>query len=183
MKKILFVQLPPPRFIFEDPGANIPLASGFLASCVKTLAGEDFETEILGGDVVDVFADLGIIQEILQRSPDILALSLYLWNSQRSLFVAAAVKRLNSNIRVMVGGPEVTPDNTWVLTHPAVDLGVFGEGERQLLEVLKTIIYTYKKRRSLEALFHPGSKLFKSKKTLLKPWDLKHSKYPYVDGT
>ena len=140
MKKILFVQLPPPRFVFEDPGGNIPLAAGFLVSCLKAQMESDFQIEILGPEIVDVVADVGIIHEISRRSPAILAMTLYLWNSQRSLFVASAVKRLQSNVKVIIGGPEVTPDNKWVLEHPAVDVAVFGEGEPQIAEAVDTIL-------------------------------------------
>jgi hypothetical protein len=182
MKKILFVQLPPPRFIFEDSGANIPLAAGFLASCTKLQEPTKFETEILGSDVVDVLADAGIIREISRRSPDILAMTLYLWNSQRSLFIAAAVKRLFSNLRVIVGGPEVTPDNFWLLRHPAIDIGVFGEGEPQFVSALNKIVSSEKRGPLSLNSCEAGRVIFKSKSKSMTDWDLGQAGYPYVDG-
>ena len=167
MKKILFVQLPPPRFVFEDPGGNIPLAAGFLVSCLKAQMESDFQIEILGPEIVDVVADVGIIHEISRRSPAILAMTLYLWNSQRSLFVASAVKRLQSNVKVIIGGPEVTPDNKWVLEHPAVDVAVFGEGEPQIAEAVDTIL----------------GGLIGSNGSHSKRWDPGCFSYPYLDGT
>ncbi|MGO8880956.1 MAG: B12-binding domain-containing radical SAM protein [Desulfomonilaceae bacterium] len=182
MKKILFVQLPPPRFMFEDSGANIPLAAGFLASCIKSQEPLKFETEILGSDVVDVLADAGIIREITQRSPDILAMTLYLWNSQRSLFIATAVKRLLSNVKVIVGGPDVTPDNSWLLRQPAIDIGVFGEGEPQFVSALNEIVSSEKHGPCSLNSCEAEQVIFKPRNKSMKDWDLGQAGYPYVNG-
>ena len=107
------------------------LAAGLLVSSLKQGLHSEIQVEILDSRTVDVFCDTGIIRNIVNRVPDILALTLYLWNSQRSLFIASAVKRLLPNLKVMVGGPEVSRDNDWVLSHPAVDMAVMGEGEPQ----------------------------------------------------
>ncbi|MGC8659318.1 MAG: B12-binding domain-containing radical SAM protein [Desulfomonilaceae bacterium] len=167
MKKIIFVQLPPPRFVFEDPGSNIPLAAGFLASCLKAQAESDVQIQILGSEITDVYGDSGIIHEVSRRAPAVLAMSLYLWNSQRSLFIASAVKRLLPDVKVIVGGPEVTPDNKWVLEHPAVDIAVFGEGEPQVAEVLDNLCTGLVRSNS------PHPQL----------WDSSCFIYPYLDGT
>ncbi len=182
MKKILFMQLPPPRFIFGDPGSNIPLAAGFLASCIKSQEPVKYEMEILGSDVVDVLGDAGIIREITLRSPDIIAMTLYLWNSQRSLFIAAAVKRLLPNVKVIVGGPDVTPDNSWLLRHPAIDIGVFGEGEPQFVSALSEIVFSEKQESFSLNSFEAERVIFKSKNKSTQVWDLGQAGYPYVNG-
>ena len=48
----------------------------------------------------------------------------------------------------MVGGPEVSRDNDWVLSHPAVDMAVMGEGEPQFGDALckLSIDFSGKKR-------------------------------------
>ena len=78
---------------------------------------------------MDVFADQGLVLEIVKRQPAIVAMTLYVWNVDRSLFLASNIKKLSPQTRILVGGPEVTPDNAWVMRHPSVDAGVFGEGE------------------------------------------------------
>ncbi len=180
MIRVLYVQLPPARFACEEVPTNVQLAPGFLASASGAGGAEDIRVEILESDVVDVFADEGLAAEICRRQPDVVGLTLYLWNVKRSLFLASNIKRRRPETRILAGGPEVTPDNEWVLNHPALDAGVFGEGEsrvRALLEVLSG-------RRDMGAV--PGT-FFKDSRGLnlnldpVPPWDLSACPYPYLN--
>ncbi|MFH0959688.1 MAG: radical SAM protein [Pseudomonadota bacterium] len=183
MTTVLFAQLPPPRFDFSDPGANIPLAAGFLISSLRSRSIELYDTEILSDDVVDIFGDSGLIRKISDRSPDILALTLYVWNSQRSLFVASCVKRILPGLKIIIGGPEANLDNEWILNHPAIDLAVIGEGEPQFLDALQ---YLVSKNEVSERSKSPG----KRKPDIFEPksadkntqWRLGCSAYPYLNG-
>lgn len=138
MIRILFVQLPTPRFSFQEPPTNIPLAAGFLMAALDQKGTRRFRIEVVETEVVDVLADSALANDIVRREPAILAMTLYVWNVERSLFLASNVKRRSPHTVVLVGGPEVTPDNAWVLKHPAVDLAVFGEGESRIGRLLKT---------------------------------------------
>ncbi len=133
------MQLPPPRFSFEEVPANIPLAAGFLVGALNRRQPGRFECVIVPTQVVDVLADAGLAGYLADLRPEVLALSLYVWNVQRSLYLAAAVRRLSPETRVVVGGPEVTPDNRWVMEHPAVHAGVFGEGESRIQPLLERL--------------------------------------------
>jgi radical SAM superfamily enzyme YgiQ (UPF0313 family) len=181
MKSVLFIQLPPPRFSFCEGPANIPLAAGFMACALKAGGFHDASVEILGADVSDVYADAGLAAHIARRAPSVLAMSLYMWNSRRSLFLGSAVKRRLPETRILIGGPEVSLDNRWVLNHPAVDAAVFGEGESRIRSVLENLI------ASTEVWDTPGT-LYKTKKGELRnsesapPWDLRAAPYPYLDG-
>ena len=84
---------------------------------------------MLPTSITDVFADAGLAAAVARRRPALVAMTLYVWNVARSLFLASNIKRHAPGTRVIVGGPEVTPDNAWVVHHPALDAGVFGEGE------------------------------------------------------
>ena len=183
MKTALFVQLPPPRFHFQDQGANIPLAAGLLVSSLKPGLHPEFHVEILDSCIVDVFCDTGIIRNIVNRAPDILALTLYLWNSQRSLFIASAVKRLLPNLKVMVGGPEVSRDNDWVLSHPAVDMAVMGEGEPQFGDALCKLSSDFRGKKRGKSNDFLAATIFRPEKENQTDWDVGLSSNPYVDGT
>ena len=87
MKTALFVQLPPPRFHFQDQGANIPLAAGLLVSSLKPGLHPEFHVEILDSCIVDVFCDTGIIRNIVNRAPDILVSSLYTCGIRKEVFL------------------------------------------------------------------------------------------------
>ena len=181
MVRVLFVQLPPPRFAFQEPPTNIPLAAGFLLAALEAPGAEPIDAHILESESADVFADQGLAARIREIQPSVLALTLYVWNVQRSLFLASNVKRALPETRVLVGGPEVTPDNAWVLMHPAVDAGVFGEGESRIVGGLLRLL------RSEEGAAGPGT--FQKDRgglsidtEMASPWDLSSCAYPYLDG-
>lgn len=181
MKQVLFVQLPPPRFAFTEPPSNIPLAAGFLTAALGNTADKRVAVDILPPEASDVLGDRALLANIVERRPDVLALTLYVWNVGRSLFLAANVKRALPETLVLVGGPEVTMDNAWVLRHPAVDAGVFGEGESRIASMLLALSL----RADASAI--PGTFVKRGKEPMLNrstalPWDLDAAAYPYVDG-
>ncbi len=139
MKKLLSIQLPPPRFSFQEKLANIPLAAGFIAQAISDDVKRSFDTEILPNDVTDIFADSGLAEHIVQRNPDVLMLTLYLWNAKRSLALASRVKQMLPHVRVIVGGPEVTFDQEWLLKNSVIDVGVVGEGESRISDILESL--------------------------------------------
>lgn len=180
MKRVLLLQLPPPRFCFEEAPANIPLAAGFLVAALESRGSGGFAVEIAAPDFVDVFAEEGLAARILEMSPAAVGMTLYVWNVQRSLFLAATIKERSPGTQVFVGGPEVTPDNVWVMEHPAVDGGVFGEGESRIGPLLPALL-------SGGAVTGPPGTFVKKQGRLTlnrgsaDPWDLSSCPYPYLD--
>ena len=43
----------------------------------------------------------------------------------------------SAEIRILLGGPEITNDNRWVLEDPAIDLAAIGEGEQTFVDLLR----------------------------------------------
>lgn len=181
MKRILLAQLPPPRFCFEEPPVNIPLAGGFLISALDAVGSGNVDPLVVERDIVDVFADEGMRRKILDLRPDILCLTLYVWNVKRSLFLASGLKRNLPGLKVLIGGPEVTPDNTWVMNHPAVDAGVFGEGESRIRGMLDALVEPGGLRRPPGVFFKEKAGLNVNREDQ-GPWDLGSCAYPYLDG-
>jgi len=183
MQRIIFTQLPPPRFSFAEPPTNIPLAAGFLVSALNLRGRPQFQTEIIGSEIVDVFADRALSTQIARREPDVLAMTLYVWNVERSLFLASNIKRRSPKTVVLIGGPEVTPDNKWVLQHPAVDVAVFGEGESRIRQILTAV----RNGKGIHDI--PGSATRdRSGEIRLNTenpvaWNLSKCSYPYLEGT
>ncbi len=70
-------------------------------------------------------------------NPSVLGLSLLSWNLRRSLKLARLVKDKFPECLVVVGGPEV-PDKseTFLRTHPYIDLAVHKEGEETFRQIL-----------------------------------------------
>jgi radical SAM superfamily enzyme YgiQ (UPF0313 family) len=145
--RVLLLQLPVPN----NPRANIPLAAGYLkAYAHKEGLLEHVDVEIMPREVADAGGDALIVDAIMCRRPDVLGLSLYTWNSERSLFLAARAKTLLPGLLIVAGGPEVQHDNTWILKHPAVDLLVVGEGEQTFAALLRTLLAERSRDRRLD---------------------------------
>ncbi len=131
--RVLLVQLPVPN----NPSLNTPLAAGYLKAYASSRGLLDVaEIEILPRDLADHAGDALLVDAIVARQPDVLGISLYTWNSERSLDITRRVKEQLLDMCVVVGGPEVQRDNTWVLGHAAVDIAVLGEGEQTFVELL-----------------------------------------------
>ncbi|MEP7189902.1 MAG: cobalamin-dependent protein, partial [Roseiflexaceae bacterium] len=134
--RVLLIQLPVPN----NPATNVPLAAGYLKAQAQARGLLDrVEIDILPRALADNAGDALLVDAIVARRPELLGISLYTWNSERSLAIAARVKTQLPTLLVLVGGPEVQPDNDWVLNHPAVDVAVIGEGEQTFCEMLQIV--------------------------------------------
>jgi len=132
--KALITQLPHPSCIDR----NIPLAAGYLkASAYKYGLLEKVDIEILDPIISDYSGCQRIIESIIHRNPDILGFSIYLWNVERTLYIIGKVKAILPNIKIVVGGPEVTKYSDYILSNSNIDIFVIGEGEITFVEILK----------------------------------------------
>src|SRR5688500_2084064 len=132
--RVLLMQLPVPN----NPVLNTPLAAGYLKAYAYAQGlSERVEIGLLSRTLVDNAGDALLADAIVAAMPDVLGVSLYTWNSERSLAIVARARERLPELRVVVGGPEVQRDNLWVLEHPAVDVAVVGEGEQTFVELLR----------------------------------------------
>lgn len=70
------------------------------------------------------------LRAIWATEPDVICFSTYIWNRERVLQLARALKRAIPGARVVLGGPEVSFDLSETLErHPCLDALVAGEGE------------------------------------------------------
>lgn len=134
MLKVLLAQLPVPN----NPATNVPLAAGYLKAYAHARGLlEQATIEILPRTLADQAGDAALVEAIVAAAPDLLGLSLYTWNSERSLAVAQRIKQRLPELLVVAGGPELQPDNEWVLRHPGLDIAVIGEGEQTFADLIE----------------------------------------------
>ncbi|MBW1899785.1 MAG: radical SAM protein [Deltaproteobacteria bacterium] len=133
MSKILLIQLPIPQLNFGRRTGNVPLAS----ACLKQAADgfKDHRIEILPESVSSYLGDSALLQQIVEKKPDIIGFTLFNWNIDRSIYLAKKIKE-EYGPRIVFGGPEVTPDNTLLNTGIA-DFLVFGEGESVFIRIIE----------------------------------------------
>jgi anaerobic magnesium-protoporphyrin IX monomethyl ester cyclase len=67
---------------------------------------------------------------------DVIAFSCYIWNITQTLEVAKKIKQLNSKIKILLGGPEVSYEYEDIITLDYIDYIIVGEGEIAFEEFL-----------------------------------------------
>ena len=79
-----------------------------------------------------------ILSEIAAERPDLVAFSVYIWNTAIMRRMLPLVKERCGNVLLALGGPEVSYDpEAWLAEFPAIDCVIAGPGEagfRQLLD-------------------------------------------------
>jgi radical SAM superfamily enzyme YgiQ (UPF0313 family) len=137
---VLLAQLPIPP---PGPGpieGNVPLAAAYLKLFARRQGLEEFYAiELLPAELANSLGDQGLIEAILARRPWMVGFTCYLWNVERTLWIAERLKQRRPELIVLLGGPEITADNARVLENPAVDYAVLGEGEQMFAELLQTL--------------------------------------------
>ena len=134
---VLLVQLPIPPSAPGPIEGNVPLAASYLKLFARRQGLEkSFSIELLPAALANSLGDQGLIAAILARQPWMVGFTCYVWNVERTLWIAQRLKQRRPELIVLVGGPEITADNTSVLQNPAVDYAVVGEGERAFAELL-----------------------------------------------
>lgn len=139
MLKVVLVQLPIPPLGPEVVTGNVPLAPGYLKQYYLRVHPSKVEIEILLPQLTDRAGDAALVKAIAERQADLIGFSCYVWNVERSLSIARRLRENQPNLRVVIGGPEVTWDNAWLLNHAAIDWAVIGEGEATFADLLAAL--------------------------------------------
>jgi tRNA A37 methylthiotransferase MiaB len=137
VKTLRLVQLPVPPPAALAATGNVPLAAGCLAVAGR---GTGAEIEVVPPGVTDALGDTQLADFVVRDEPDFVGLSLYLWNSERSLHLARELKRRSPRTRILIGGPEVSADNPFVLQQAGFDIAVAGEAEDTFALLLRKLI-------------------------------------------
>ncbi len=77
-----------------------------------------------------------LLAQLVALDPDVVAFSVYLWNRIASLELVACLKQIKPELKIVLGGAEVSfEDDGFFLRYP-VDALICGEGERPLRHLL-----------------------------------------------
>ena len=127
---ILLIQLPIPPLGSQAESENVPLAAGCLAAALPAAHRKGTEKiAIFPGDEAGTLGDAALLQSIVQLEPAAIGFTCYLWNIERTLWLCRKIKERLSNTTILLGGPEIQPDNRWVWNTGGFDAAVVGEGE------------------------------------------------------
>lgn len=76
-----------------------------------------------------------IVKNILKLKPQLIGFSCYVWNINKILNICRRLKEINPNLRIVLGGPEVSPRAEELMAQEeAVDAVVRGEGEESFAQ-------------------------------------------------
>ncbi len=132
----VFVQLPVLSHDFLYNLEHVPLGSGCVLSYVAKKLPY-INAIRLEQEIEAVGCDALILEEILASNPARVCFSVYLWNIERSLELSKRIKQREKEIEIVVGGPEVSRDNGFLLAHSHIfDAAIQGEGEEALVQYL-----------------------------------------------
>jgi anaerobic magnesium-protoporphyrin IX monomethyl ester cyclase len=81
-----------------------------------------------------------LLRLIMAEQADVVALSCYIWNIEKSLMIVSDIKKIAPETRIVLGGPEVSFGIFELMhDHPAVDFVVKGEGEAVFRKLIETL--------------------------------------------
>jgi Fe-S oxidoreductase len=107
------------------------LAVRYLKNFTKDL---DYEAKIKEFTIND--REERILEEIIKEKPDVVAFSTYIWNVELISRISNLIKRVNSNIEILYGGPEVSFDSRSFLKNNVGEYVIEGEGEKTYREFI-----------------------------------------------
>lgn len=81
-----------------------------------------------------------ILQHIIERKPDIVAFSCYIWNKEYILALSKLIKLIDNSIKILYGGPEVSYHCHEFLKESPADFLIEGEGEETYFEFIHSLI-------------------------------------------
>ena len=90
--------------------------------------------------VIEVFTENqsipAILRKILESKAQVIGFSCYLWNINKILEISRRLKKINSSVKIVLGGPEVSPRAQDLLAQEkAIDVVVRGEGEESFAQL------------------------------------------------
>jgi hypothetical protein len=145
---ILFLQLPTPLTDFNVIRENTLNAAANLISFIKSRNLQHNYKFILCDQFKnDNYGNAKLIDEILKYKPAIVCFTCYCWNIQRTLFICKVLKE--SKIKVVLGGPEINSDNSFLYKNNCADILISGEGEKVFYNLVKNDFDVSKKKNQL----------------------------------
>lgn len=116
---------------------------------LKAYVSQKYEIDVLeftiNQDINKIVADIHMLK------PKVVGFSTYIWNINETLLITKALKLVNPNIKIILGGPEVSFNIKELMKkNPQIDYVVYNEGEETFKELLDSI---YNDKNNLKEIF------------------------------
>lgn len=114
------------------------LSVWYLFTSAKKLCSDNIGLSVIEGTINENEDE--IIKRLLDKKPDLIAFSTYIWNIKTVLSVSEKIKTATPKIKILLGGPEVSFNQKQVLSeNPFVDFISSGEGEKSVPLLLNAL--------------------------------------------
>jgi hypothetical protein len=176
---VLLIQLPVPQIVCQEITGNLPLAAAALRLHAAHV-GVPHENlpAIMPAAFVGRAGDRALIDAILAKSPAVVGFTVTVWNVERSLHVARAVKEMRPETTIILGGPDVAADSFFISDPAAAfDFAVEGEGEMVFAALLQGVA-----AEMIDGLLTPGGRLTRGNIVCQPLPDLDTIHDPFVQG-
>ena len=123
-----------------------------------------------------------IVSELYKSDADIIGFSTYIWNLVETLEICKTLKIVKPDIKIILGGPEVSYDGVKVLEeNPYIDFVIYGEGEESFREFIQTISSGKMEYKDINGLIYfEGGKIVKNPPRPL-IYELDQISSPYIE--
>ncbi|MFC2066188.1 B12-binding domain-containing radical SAM protein [Chloroflexota bacterium] len=145
-----------PSFVEEEKGFYPPLGLMYVAAYAEK--NTEYEVEILDAQVERLDYD-AIEGEIERRKPDIVGIQAMTFTLVDVIATAKIVKRVNKDIKVVLGGPHVNIYPNETIGIPEVDYLILGEGEITFAELIQNPGNTERLKKIRGLVFKEGEKV------------------------
>lgn len=103
--------------------------------CLKAHAQPDFDVTLAEYTIKD--PAMNVVTDLFRMQPEVVGFSCYIWNIEETIKIIKMMKKINPELIIVLGGPEVTYDaREWMEKIPEVDHIVIGEGEETFKQFL-----------------------------------------------
>lgn len=116
----------------------VPLGTAMLAAAVERDLGEQIDTTLVDCTLQQSVTDCATL--ILRHQPDIVGLSITVWNRELALDIAHYLKTANPKLILFAGGPEVTATPLSLEKIDDLDFILAGEGEHKAVTLLAGLL-------------------------------------------
>lgn len=147
---ICFIQLPPPDTTNTVFKANIPLAAGYIMA--YAIAGNKSylnKMQIVPKQIMNHGGDEMLVNWLISSGANVFAFTCYMWNIERSLYLAQRIKESVNNSLIIIGGPEII-ENRLMLENNFVDFYVTGEGEKIFSDIINNNVVGKKQSKFIK---------------------------------
>lgn len=127
---------------------------------IKSYCSE-YDIKLFEGTINENILD--IVERINDLKPDVIGFSCYIWNIESTLKVCSTLKKINKDLKIILGGPEVSFDGeSLIKKYDYIDYIIVGEGEITFKELIDALFNNENLYNVKGIVFKDGEKIIKN---------------------